>query len=265
MNNTFSKRLRLASIAGLLLFGFTSCVSTQKATYFNNLSEKEFADEDVIPVIQKSDLLSITVSSLNPEATIIFNMPNQPVISTASGMGGSSQTTGYLVNTDGDIVFPILGRIKAAGFTQKQLTDNLAQTLVQKKLLVDPIVNVRIINFKVTVLGEVTKPTVVPVPNEKISMLEAIGMAGDMTLYAQRDNVLLIRVENGKKITRRINLNSPEFISSSYYYLKTNDVIYVEPNKTKVSSTSRSLLLLPILLSALSTFAIIVGYLLPKL
>ena len=126
-----------------------------------------------------------------------------------------------------------------------------------KKLLVDPIVNVRIMNFKVTVLGEVAKPSVVPVANEKISMLEAIGMAGDMTIYAQRDNVLLIRIENGKRITRRINLNSPEFLGSPFYYLKNNDVVYVEPNKDKIATTRRSQQLLPIIVSVLSVIVII--------
>jgi len=249
----------------IFIFSFSSCVTSKKAIYFTNIQNTEFPDGDIEPVIQSNDLLSISVSSLNPEATIIFNTPNQPLNSTTSGTGSSSQTTGYLVNREGNILFPVLGKVKAAGLTQKELTDYLTGTLVQKKLLIDPIVSVRILNFKVTVLGEVTKPTVVPVPNEKISMLEALGMAGDMTLYAQRDNVLLIRVENGKKITRRIDLNSPNFLTSPYYYLKTNDVVYVEPNNVKVASSSRSQQLLPIIFSGLSVIAIILAYLLPKL
>ena len=216
------------------------------------LENKEFTETNVVPVIQKSDVLSITVSSLNSEATIIFNTPNQ------TGSVNNSQITGYLVNTDGIILFPILGKIKVEGLTERAFSETLAATLVEKKLLVDPIVNVRIINFKVTILGEVSRPTVVQVPNEKISMLEAIGMAGDMTLYAKRDNVLLIRVENGKKITRRINLNSPDFLESPFYYLKTNDIIYVEPNKDRIASTGRSLQVLPVVLSALTLVAIIV-------
>lgn len=234
-----------------------SCITTQKSIYFKNVENKEFNDEDLIPIIQKNDLLSINVSSLNPEATIIFNTPNQPIISTLTSTGSSTQTTGYLVNSDGEIIFPILGKVKAAGLTQHELTNSLVSTLVAKKLLVDPIVNVRIINFKVTVLGEVNRPAVVVVPNEKISMLEAIGLAGDMTLFAQRENVLLIRVENGKKLTRRLDLNSADFLTSPYYYLKTNDVIYVEPNKSKVASISRSQQILPVVISALSFFVII--------
>ena len=244
---------------------FTSCVSTKSTTYFNTVEEKEFKDEKIIPVIQQNDILSITVSSANPASTIIFNMPNQSLVSSAaSGTGNNTQTTGYLVDTDGEIVFPILGHIKAEGFTHKQLINYLTQTLIQKKLLVDPIVSVRNINFRVTVLGEVSKPSVVSVPNEKISMLEAIGMAGDLTLFAQRENVLLIRAEDGKKITKRINLNSPDFLNSPYYYLKTNDVIYVQSNQVKVATTSRSQQLLPIIFSGLSVVAILFAYLLPK-
>ena len=246
-----------AAIVTFLTIFFCSCISTHKAIYFDNIQNKEFAEEEVISEIQKGDLLSITVSSLNPEATIIFNTPNLPVIASSSGVNNNTQTTGYLVNSEGNIIFPILGKVKTIGLSEKELTENLTKTLLEKKLLIDPIVNVRIINFRVTVLGEVAKPTVVPVPNEKISMLEAIGMAGDMTLYAKRDNVLLIRVEKGKRITRRINLNAADFLESPYYYLKTNDIVYVEPNKTRVASTANSRQILPIIFSGLSFFAII--------
>ncbi len=243
-----------AQMVYFFIFLCTSCASTQKVLYFNNIQNKEFEDEDIIPLIQKSDILNITVSSLNPDATLIFNQPN---------LSGNNQLmTGYLVNSEGNIIFPVLGKIKVAGLTQKNLADDLTQLLVKKKLLVDPIISVRVVNFKVTILGEVARPTVVPVPNEKISMLEALGIAGDMTLYAQRDNVLLIRVENGKKITRRININSPDFLTSPYYYLKTNDVVYVEPNKTKVASTTRTQQLLPTIFSALSLVIIIITQLL---
>ena len=246
-SNTIRKNLLGIVFAA---FHLTSCVTTEKAVYFNNVQDKEFSETSIEPVIQPKDILSITVNSLNADATVIFNAPNQTAET-------NSQITGYLVNNDGDITFPILGKIRVSGFTDKTFSDKLAATLVEKKLLIAPIVNVRIINFKVTVLGEVAKPSVIPVPNEKISMLEALGMAGDMTLYAKRDNVLLIRVENGKKVTRRINLNSVSFLESPYYYLNKNDIVYVEPNKAKVASTGRSQQILPIILSGLTLVAII--------
>ena len=121
--------------------------------------------------------------------------------------------------------------------------------MVEKKLLVDPIVTIRFLNFKVTVLGEVAHPNVITVPSERISLLEAIGLAGDLTIYAQRDNVLVIRDEDGKKITHRLNLNSTELFNSPYYYLKSNDVVYVEPNKSKVASTGRANSGYPLLLA----------------
>ena len=242
----------------LLFLMLGSCVNTRKATYFNNLQNSESIDQDPDPNIQKGDLLSINVSSLNPEATAIFNAPNQSVIASSSGTGTSSLTTGYLVDDEGNITFPVLGFVKAAGLTQKQLTSYLSSTLTDKKLLIDPIVSVRVMNFKVTVLGEVNRPTVVQVPNGKISMLEAIGMAGDLTLFAKRNDVLLIRVDNGKKITRRIDLNAPDFVSTSpYYYLKTNDVVYVESTKAKIGTTSGFKQDLPIIFSALSVVVII--------
>jgi polysaccharide export outer membrane protein len=114
------------------------------------------------------------------------------------------------------------------------------------------------VNYKVTVLGEVNKPSVIPVPNEKITLLEAIGFAGDLTLFAKRDNVLLIREEQGKKTIKRLNLSSSEIFNSPYYYLKSDDVVYVEANKAKVASTSSTRLWLPVLFSGLSLTAIVI-------
>lgn len=254
-SNLPSKNLILISF---LFFLFASCVNTKKATYFNDLQNIDLPELDIEPIIQNNDLLSITVSSLNPEASLVFNTPNQHTISTSNGMNAGTITTGYLVDHKGQIVFPILGYINAAGLTQSQLTQFLSNTLLEKKLLLDPIVSVRILNFKVTVIGEVSKPGVIMAPDGKISLLEALGNAGDLTIYAKRNNVLLIRVENGKKITRRIDLNSQDFVfNSPYYYLKTNDVVYVEPNKAKVTTASTLQQLLPIAFSALSVIIIV--------
>ncbi|MEJ7675679.1 MAG: polysaccharide biosynthesis/export family protein [Chitinophagaceae bacterium] len=160
--------------------------------------------------------------------------------------------TGYLVNIDGFIQLPILGNVKAAGLTKKQLKDNLTNSILEKKLLLDPIVNIRHLNYEVTVIGEVNRPTVITVPSERISLVKALGLAGDLTIYGKRDNVLLIREEEGKKRIRRIDLSSSNFLLSPYYYLKPNDVVYVEPNKAKVASASRTQLLIPTFLSGLS-------------
>ena len=240
----------------VLLLASVSCVNTKKATYFSDQKTGSF-DAPVIPklVIQNNDLLSISVSSLNPEASAVFNQPNNaPTNNTTT----TASATGYLVDGDGNVQMPFLGAVKAVGLTKDELKDKLTKSLVEKKLLVDPIITIRFLNFKVTVLGEVAHPTVVTVPSERISLLEAIGLAGDLTIYAQRDNVLVIRDEDGKKVTHRLNLNSTELFTSPYYYLKTNDVVYVEPNKSKVATTSRSMQWIPIVLSALSLGVIVV-------
>lgn len=244
-SKNISKLFFSVVISGLI---FCSCVSSREAVYFNNVPDQSLnINPDEEQKIVPNDILSITVTSLNPEASLIFNN-SSPNISTA---------TGYLVDQDGYIQFPVLGKLKVADFTKKQLTDNLRTSLIDKKLLVDPVVTIRYLNFRVTVLGEVLRPTVVLVPNEKISLLEALGMAGDLTIYARRDNVTLIRDENGKRLIKRINLNNGDIFNSPYYYLKSNDIIYVEPNKTKISSSSPVRQNLPIVLSGLSLLAII--------
>jgi polysaccharide export outer membrane protein len=244
----------------LILVLVLSCTDTKKVTYFNGIQDGNISSNSAITesIIQKNDILSITISDLNPEGTKIFN----PVASESSnpmmaGPNSIGNSQGYLVSSDGFIQFPILGSIKAEGVTKTQLKDKIIKSILDKKLLIDPIVTIRFMNFRVTVLGEVNHPTVVTVPNEKISLLEAIGLAGDLTLYAKRQNVMIIREENDKKIIKRIDLNSNELFTSKYYYLQSNDIVYVEPNKAKVSTANRSAQWLPIFLSGLSLAAIV--------
>ncbi len=243
----------------VVCFG-TSCVSTQKATYFNNAQDTTFmpkAEEVEVP-IQKNDILSVTISSANAEASAVFNTNNNYSVTTTTSTGNVASGAGYLVNSDGFIQLPILGNIKAAGITRKQLKNDITTTILDKKLLLEPVVNIRYLNFEVTVIGEVEHPTVITVPNEKISLVKALGLAGDITIYGKKDNVLLIRESEGKRKIKRINLNSRNFLTSSYYYLQPNDVIYVEANKEKIASASRNQQLLPTLLSGLSVVAVIV-------
>lgn len=203
-----------------------SCTTQKKVIYFDSLSEGAIQASSNIPenYIQKNDLLSISITSPNPDATVVFNSP--------------SLQSGILVDPDGNIQIPLMGSIKAAGITKNQLKESIAKTLKDRKLLVDPIVVVRFLNFRVTVLGEVKSPQVVQVPTEKISLLEAIGAAGDLTFDANRENVLVIRDEGGQRMANRINLTTNEIFNSPYYYLKANDIVYVEPDKTKVRAVT---------------------------
>ncbi len=247
--NNFTRNVML--VACIATFSI-SCVNTQKSVYFSNQPDAvlESSTNATQSVINKNDLIGIQVSSLNPAATEIFNSPNV-------SNSGNVKIPEYLVDGDGNIKFSMLGTIKAEGLTTNQLREQIERSLVSKKLLVDPVVTVRHLNFKVTVLGEVGKPAVIDVRNEKVSLLEALGLAGDITVYGKKENVMVIREENNKKVIKHLNLNSSEIFGSPYYYLKSGDVVYVEANKSKIASTTRTYQLLPILLSGLS-FAVIV-------
>ena len=240
----------------LAAFAFnTSCVNTRRAVYFNNIPDSvlPLVESELEPIIRPNDILSITVSSLNPQASNVFNSSNlSNSNNTNSNTSTTTQSNGYLVDLDGYLQFPILGNIRASGLTKKGLKEHLTKTLLEKKLLIDPIVDVRYLNFRVAVMGEVARPTVVTVPSEKISLLEALALAGDLTIYARRDNVMIIREEDGKRIIKRIDLNSSSIFSSPYYYLKSNDIVYAEPNKSKIASTSRATQWLPVVFSVLS-------------
>lgn len=245
----------------LIISIISSCASTKKVAYFSDIQDSAViaSKASLEPVIQKKDILSITVSSLSSEATIIFNTPNLPLTPNTSMSPNTPQTAGYLVGEDGNIKFPILGDIQAAGLTQKELEENITKQLTDKKLLFDPIVSSRFLNFRVTVLGEVNRPGVITAPSEQISILEAIGQAGDLTIYGLRDNVMLIRQVGPNKIVKRLDLNSSKILQSPYYFLKSNDVIYVEPGRAKVTSTDLTRQYLPIIFSGISVLVIVLN------
>ncbi len=236
----------LLFIFSICLLYCTSCTTPSKIAYFESTKDTTYrsAVGAIEAPIQKNDILNIFISSLSKTASADFN-------STDNGVKG------YLVNSDGNIQMPILGNVPAEGLTKKQLKENITKTILSKKLLIDPIVEIRHLNFEVTVLGEVGHPTVINVPSEQISLVKAIGLAGDLTIYGKRDNILLIREEDGKRITRHININSVDFLNSPYYYLKPNDLIYVEPNKTKIATTNRSQQIIPIVFSSISILVLV--------
>ena len=249
------------------IFLCPSCVSTKPSTYFNDLSDSLTLDSKMESIeynLQSGDILSILITSPSEEASRPFNTTNNYVINTSTASGNNGLSTGYLVNPDGNIQIPLLGNIKAAGITKKQLRDNISKQLLEKKLLIEPIVTIRHINFEVTIIGEVGKATVVTVPGEKITLLKALGLAGDITIFGKKDNVLLIREREGKKTAVRLNLNASSFLSSPYYFMQPGDVVYVENNKNKVISNSRALQQVPILLSTISVIAVVALQLIKK-
>lgn len=252
MNNTslISQHSFKMSFPLLLFVLFSSCVNTKKVTYFQDLKDSvKIHSQDITTdyevQIQPDDVLGISINSINPQAAAIFNPVNNsaqltstPYMSgTVSGSSSSNYgdiINGYLVNKQGTINFPVLGEMKVAGSTISQLRDTLMAKL--DKYLQTPIVNVRLLNYKITVLGEVTHPATYSVASERITVIDAISMAGDLTIYGKRENVLLIREVNGKRNFIRLNLDSSKLFQSPYYYLKQNDIIYVEPGKAKVET-----------------------------
>jgi polysaccharide biosynthesis/export protein len=239
----FTSFTYLLSITLLALL--SSCVSTKNVPYFKDIS---LADNSVMeqtasfkePVIQADDILSISIFTIDPGSAAIINQSTTTEAlgaSSASSMG-QQQVTGYPVDKKGEVEIAVLGKVKLAGLTTYEARD-LIRSLAAK-LYRNPTVQVRFANFKVTILGEVTRPAAYTFPNEKVSILDAIGLAGDLTIYGKRENVLLIRDNNGKKEFARFSLNSGDLLKSPYFYLRQNDVIYVEPNKAKAAANNAS-------------------------
>jgi polysaccharide export outer membrane protein len=240
----------------LILFtsvGLFSCSSTKKVKYFQDIPDsgqlKAIAKAEYNPpTIQVDDILTVVVQTIDPSnaSTAIINLGNIPSSSTGSALISTPATasaqqvsSGYLVDRDGFINIPIFGKIKVLGYTTSVAADTIRN--VALKYLKEPTVIVRFSNFKISVTGEVLKPGVYVMPNEKVSVLDAIALAGDLTIYGKRENVLLIRENlDGTRTPYRINLKKSDIMSSPYYYLKQNDVIYVEPGGGKAAATDAS-------------------------
>lgn len=215
-----------------------------------NLSIAQFEQS-----FQPGDILYVGVVTPHEGSVKRFNQPNfSPTGENASGEGGGPM--GYLVENDGKIVFPVLGRLQVAGYTKQQLVDTLTEKL---RFYIDsPIVSVRLLNYKVTVLGEVNKPGTYTIPNERVTVLDAIGLAGDMTIYGVRDSIMVVRNNNNKVEVGMLNFNSGKIFDSPFFYLQQNDVVYVGMNKRKISSSDQTTLRQVSLgLAILSTLTII--------
>ncbi len=241
MKKTDSKnRANYGLICFAILILISSCSSPKRnLVYFSDLPKTTDFSTPVknyaAPKIQADDILSVSVSSLNAESNVLFNNVLLPATSNNTVIA-EQINEGYLVDKSGFINFPVIGKISLVGLTKEQATDKMTDLI--KEHVKNPIVNIRFLNFKVTVIGEVTKPATFVVDTEKINVLEALGLAGDMTAFGKRENVLVIREKDGVRTTARIDLNKKDVLSSPYFYLQQNDIVYVEAeNKTKVAQT----------------------------
>ena len=245
--NSFMQRFVNGLLALLLLTAATGCVSHEELISFKPLDPVTLSPQQIENTtnltVQSEDLLRITVSSLNPEAAEPFNQSqedSQQRNQNGSGGGSSLQmelTTGYFVDDAGYIDFPVLGSLDVGGLTLSEIKEMIAGRLADGYLK-DPVVNVRFLNFKVTILGEVNTPGLLRLSNKRVTLLEALGMAGDLTDYANRTNVLIMREDNGERTFARLNLQNEDIFSSPYFYLEQNDVIYVEPIEARVATVA---------------------------
>lgn len=226
----------------VLLLLISSC-SVKKIVYFNDLPADttrilKQAAAFTEPVIQTDDILNITIQTLDPATASIANqaVAVQAVGASSGAPIGSQFISGFLVDKDGYVNMTLLGKVQVAGLTTYQARERI--TALATQYYKDPTVQVRFANFKITVLGEVTRPATYTVPNEKVTVLDALGLAGDLTIYGKRENVLLLRDQGEKKELVRLNLNDSQVLSSPYFYLRQNDVIYVEPGKGKAAANN---------------------------
>ena len=236
----FDKKILLVlSVAVAFL---TSCGSAKDVAYFQNkaVDQPEQIDKHAGILIQPKDMLSIVVSCRNPELVVMFNLP---VVSYQAGsevpLGGASQRImAYVVNNEGDIDFPVLGKLHVAGMTRWELAEMIKNRLINDGLLSDAVVTVEFLNFKVSVLGEVNSPGTYTVEGDKVTVLQALSLARDLTIFGRRDNVSVIRELDGKRVIYQIDLTNVDLFKSPAYYLQQNDVVYVEPSKVKARQST---------------------------
>jgi polysaccharide export outer membrane protein len=230
-------------------------------SYYQNLDRSGNYEEEIrnySPLkIQTGDILGINVSDINQEAASVFNTSINRVNGNNMENTPLNPVYGFKVDANGEVQLPLVGSMKVAGFTTDEVGKQLTASLLN--YLKKPIVNIRILNFKISVQGDVLKPDVYTIQNDHINIVEALSLAGDLTITAKRTNVLLIREENGKRQFFTINLTKKDLFDSPYYYLHNNDILYVDPDETKYDAVSRSYKTNTLTISALSVAAIILS------
>ncbi len=233
----------LSSVLCLLLI-LSSCGSYKKMGYLKNVEtltpEQLSTVKENTARIKPGDLLTIYVNAIDPMGVISFNLPIMPMqtdgsVVTTSTLGIQS----YIVDTNGDIEFPVLGKLHIRGKTRNEVEEMIKSQIYPKHVTQEPIVTVRYVNYRVSVMGEVNRPGVYTFPTENVNIMEALAMAGDLTIFGKRDNILLIREDvDGSKQYVRLNLQDKNLALSPYFYMQQNDILYIEPNKARGNSAS---------------------------
>jgi len=201
----------------------------QDSTDLNTLYER------YVPKIQSNDILTIVVTAADPKVTIPFNPGSSMTSGSLTQQVDLALRPTYTVDNNGEITLPMLGKVSVAGLTRVEAIEKIRKELSQ--YIKDPGVNINFNNFRISVLGEVARPGSFIMPTERVTVLEALGMAGDLTIRGVRENILLVREVNGEKTMHRLDLTKQNTLNSPYYYLAQNDVIYVEPNKAQINNS----------------------------
>lgn len=245
-----------------IAFAFASCSGIKNINYFQDVGVKDTTNIEIAsfkqPTIQPDDILSVSIFTLDPISGAQINQLSSQTLQNVSGTNG--QTTqasinGFLVDKSGDIELPNLGKVKLLGLTTNEASDHIRD--MAKLDFKKPSVQVRFANFKVTVMGEVVRPAMYTLPNEKVTVLDVLSLAGDLTIYGKRENVMVIREKNGKKDIGRLDLYSTNIFKNPYYYLKQNDIIYIQPDKAKAAALNApGRANLGLILSAISVIAL---------
>ena len=244
MNDKISLKARAGFVLVIMALALTavSCNTYRKINYLQDIvpdkAERIAINKGIL--IQPKDMISIVVSSRNPELALIFNLP---VISYQAGSEvvsgqGSQRLLGYVVDNDGYIDFPVLGLVKAAGLTRWELANEIKSMIIEGNYINDPVVTVEFMNFKISVMGEVTSPGTYNIEGDKITLLQALSLAKDLTIFGRRDNVSVIREQGDERIIYQVDLRSASIFESPAYYLQQNDIVYVEPNKVRAGQST---------------------------
>jgi len=256
-------RIRLLFYTLGILF-LASCASPEDFYYLRNAGNEKIADQAIDstasnPTISVGDQLSIVLTSPSVELNTIINAANLGG-SQGGGMmqgGNVSPVMGYLVDAQGEIEFPKIGKISVAGKSMKVVKNDLELAL--SDFVKDPTITVRRLNFRVTVMGEVARPGMIQIPYDRMNIMQALAQAGDLTIFAQRENILLVRETPQGKETVRLSLYDKSLLSSPYYWLQSGDLIYVQPNKTKVNTNTTFFQVWPTIISSVSIFLVILN------
>jgi polysaccharide export outer membrane protein len=242
---------KLSSILVILGLSFSSCNSYKRATYFQDLNRESTTRETIknfSPIsIQPEDVLAISISSLNPESSAIFNFASNNV------GGGTESSGGYTVDQNGEIQLPVIGSIEVANLTTAQVREKIERKL--QPYLKEPVVVAKLVNFKISIIGDVSNPGLYRVQSERLSVPEALSLAGDLNITAVR-RLMIIREKNGEREYIPVDLRSKDLFNSPYYYLKNNDIIYAEAGKSKFAALDPTYQRIGLLLSIVSVAGI---------